>query len=792
MHNSPEARPTHRGARRGLGWCAAVPELDAIAPMDAAEAFRDLPGLALLESARPGRTGRWSYLTADPVAVVDAPSGGADPFAEARSMLARLGADPSGDGDRAAGPGTPPFAGGLVGYLGYDLGRRFERLPSIARVDQHLPALRLGLHDWALAWDRRTGTAWLAARVVDGDQARLHARVAAVRERLEACARAGVERPSPSVTAPTAFTSLTSHDAWIRDVEAVRDAIARGDIYQANLTRRLEAPFDGDPWPVFRRLRTGDPALFAGFLDLGPSPASGRPRALLSASPEPFLSVDAQGLVSTDPIKGTRPRGRTREQDRALARELLASPKDQAENVMIVDVLRNDLGRVCEPGSVRVPRLLRLERTAAVQHLVTTVTGRLRPDADAFDLLAAAFPGGSITGAPEDPGDGADRAAGAGPSWTLLRDDAVARAGRADGLEHPDPHVRRGRRAAHAPRRRWDHLAQRPAGRVGRDHRQGPRAAVVDRCGRGGRVSTAGVGGPGHVWVDGELRSADGPHLSAFDRGFQLGDGIFETLRARGGRLTELAEHAARLQRSAGGLGIELPEGVEGLLARGIGDLLAAEGLDGFDGDASVRVTVSRGAWRSRGLLPPRDEHLTATIVIQAWPVVPPPHDHLSRGLALVASSVRRDPQNPIVTLKTTSRADYVYARLEARRAGADDALFLTISGHLSEATTANVFLVRRAADGVVELATPSLACAILPGTTRSWLLRWAVGVGLRPIEDWLRPDALAIADEAFMCSSVAGVLPITRFDGRPIGSGIPGPWTLRARDDRERFIVEG
>ena len=178
--------------------------------------------------------------------------------------------------------------------------------------------------------------------------------------------------------------------------------------------------------------------------------------------------------------------------------------------------------------------------------------------------------------------------------------------------------------------------------------------------------------------------------------------------------------------------------------------------------------------------------------MIQAWPVTPPPADHLSRGLSLVASSVRRDPENPIVTLKTTSRADYVYARLEARRAGADDALFLTISGHLSEATTANVFLVRTAADGMVELATPSLDCAILPGTTRSWLLRWASGAGLRPAEGWLLPEDLGAADEAFMCSSVAGVLPITRFNGLPIGSGVPGPWTLRARADRERFIVEG
>jgi para-aminobenzoate synthetase component 1 len=208
-------------------------------------------------------------------------------------------------------------------------------------------------------------------------------------------------RPFVERSAPSSFTSGTPHAAWLAGVEAVRAAIGRGEIYQANLTRRLEAPFAGDPWPLFRRLRTGDPALFAGYLDLGPSPATGAPRALLSASPEPFLAVDDEGNVATDPIKGTRPRGRSRDEDRALARELLASRKDQAENVMIVDVLRNDIGRVCEPGSVRVPRLLRLERTAAVQHLVTTVTGRLRPDRDAFDLLAAAFPGGSITGAPK-------------------------------------------------------------------------------------------------------------------------------------------------------------------------------------------------------------------------------------------------------------------------------------------------------------------------------------------------------------------------------------------------------
>jgi len=303
---------------------------------------------------------------------------------------------------------------------------------------------------------------------------------------------------------------------------------------------------------------------------------------------------------------------------------------------------------------------------------------------------------------------------------------------------------------------------------------------------------TASPTGPRFVWVDGSIRPAGEPHITVFDRGFQLGDGVFETLRARGGHVTELAEHVARLRGSASALGIELPDGLDDILPVAIADLLAAEGLGGPDGDASLRITVSRGSWASRGLLPPRDVHLAATVAIQAWPVVPAPADHLERGLSLVVSSVRRDPANPVVTLKTTSRADYVYARLEARRAGAEDAVFLTMSGHLSESTTANVFLVRRAADGVEELATPALECAILPGTTRSWLLRWASGAGLRPVEGWLTPDELAAASEAFLCSSVAGILPVTRFNGHPVGNGKPGPWTLRARADRESVFGRG
>lgn len=295
---------------------------------------------------------------------------------------------------------------------------------------------------------------------------------------------------------------------------------------------------------------------------------------------------------------------------------------------------------------------------------------------------------------------------------------------------------------------------------------------------------TAGAQRPGHVWIDGRLEPAGGTHLSAFDRGFQLGDGVFETLRARRGRPAELSAHVARLRRSASGLSIPVPDDLEALLDEAIAALLAADRLDGPEGDASVRITVSRGTFLGRGLLPPT-EHPPATIVVQAWPVQPAPADHLERGLHLVASSVRRDPENPLAALKTTSRADYVYARIEAREAGADDALFLTTDGFLSEATSANVFLVRGD-----ELATPARGCAILPGTTREWILRWAERVGLRAVEGWLTVRDLAAADEAFLSSSVAGILPVTRFGGEPIGDGRPGRRTLLARADREAFVA--
>jgi branched-chain amino acid aminotransferase len=282
------------------------------------------------------------------------------------------------------------------------------------------------------------------------------------------------------------------------------------------------------------------------------------------------------------------------------------------------------------------------------------------------------------------------------------------------------------------------------------------------------------------VWINGRLEPAERALLTVTDRGFQVGDGIFETILVVGGRVLELPLHVSRLQASAAVLAMPLPDDLERRLGQAIADLCRANRLDGPDTQVAVRVTVSRGAVDGRALLPPAD--VRPNLVVQVWRVDPPPPELLGRGLRLAISQVRRDPASPLATVKTTSRAEFVYAQLESHQRGADDALFLTTDGHLAEATSASLFLVEG-----VGLATPSLDCGILVSTTREWVISsGGPGLGLAVRQDHLTPNDLFAADEAFLASSVAGILPITSVDGRPIGAGTPGVWTLRLRALRE------
>ncbi len=280
-----------------------------------------------------------------------------------------------------------PFAGGALGYFSYDLGRRFERLPALADDDEKMPEMAVGIYDWALIVDHLDQRSWLAAQ---GRRADTRARWDELVARFSAPPD---ERARVPFRITAALASNLSRERYAAAFRRVIDYVHAGDCYQVNLAQRFAAPAAGDPWLAYQALRIINPAPYAAYLN---TPHG----QILSASPERFLKVDGRS-VETKPIKGTRPRAGHPRVDAELASALKASAKDRAENVMIVDLLRNDLSKNCAPGSVRVPTLFEVESFATVHHLVSTVTGTLREGRDALDLLRGCFPGGSITGAPK-------------------------------------------------------------------------------------------------------------------------------------------------------------------------------------------------------------------------------------------------------------------------------------------------------------------------------------------------------------------------------------------------------
>ncbi|MBX6312782.1 MAG: aminodeoxychorismate synthase component I [Isosphaeraceae bacterium] len=361
---------------------------------------------ALLESGPGfGAAGRWSILAAEPRLRftacnrqwgiesleertsrfrTDPP--GRDPLdALARLLRDFALADPS----EAPDPDAPPFQGGLIGSFGYDLAPWLERLPRKAPADSRWPDINFALYDTAVTIDHQTGRVVLSAYDLLGEGE------SALWRRLERW-RGVLERPVEPPPSTIIETPLTSNSTRAEYLDAVRRAleyIRAGDIFQVNLSQRFTAFGRIEPLDLYLRLRRRSPAPFASFLRQGDL-------AVVSASPEWFYQTRGD-LIITRPIKGTRPRGRTPEDDAHLAAELRCSPKDRAELTMIVDLERNDLGRVCRFGTVRVVDPLTVETFAQVHHLVATVEGRLRSGVGPIEIVRAVFPGGSITGAPK-------------------------------------------------------------------------------------------------------------------------------------------------------------------------------------------------------------------------------------------------------------------------------------------------------------------------------------------------------------------------------------------------------
>lgn len=275
-----------------------------------------------------------------------------------------------------------PFIGGVLGLFGYDLGRRFERLPVQAAADIAVPDMAVGIYDWALLRNVATGDWQL---VHWGDEAGLAKRLAWLEQQQA--------KPAPAFALLGAWQSNMSRAEYGEKFARIQEYLAAGDCYQINLTQRFSAPYQGDEWQAYCLLATANKAPFSAFIRLPDS-------ALLSLSPERFLLLDGRH-IETKPIKGTRPRHPDPATDRQVARELAQADKDRSENLMIVDLLRNDIGRVSRPGSVSVPHLFAVESFPAVHHLVSTIHGELDARWQGVDLLRACFPGGSITGAPK-------------------------------------------------------------------------------------------------------------------------------------------------------------------------------------------------------------------------------------------------------------------------------------------------------------------------------------------------------------------------------------------------------
>lgn len=369
-----------------------------ILPVDAFRSLAALPHCAFLDSAmQHSELGRYSFVAADPFAMEVSDEETVSPLQRLAETLASFPAEPI--------DGLPPFQGGAAGLLSYDLNRTLEKIPSPRYVDFPLPMLAMGLYDVVLAFDHVADRGWIISQGFPetGEKRKIRAqdRAEEFLQRVRSpsrdvglqSSRRAIELTGPNYRIDDHLYSNFSREEYLHAIERAIEYVFAGDIFQVNLAQRLVSKSTCDAVELYLHLRECNPATFAGFFNFG----SGQ---IISASPERFLKVNGKA-VEARPIKGTRQRTSQPEADLFAGSELLASEKDRAENVMIVDLMRNDLSRVCEPDSILVPQLCGIENYGYVQHLVSSVCGRLIPDRDGLNLLEAAFPGGSVTGAPK-------------------------------------------------------------------------------------------------------------------------------------------------------------------------------------------------------------------------------------------------------------------------------------------------------------------------------------------------------------------------------------------------------
>jgi para-aminobenzoate synthetase component 1 len=706
--------------------------------MDLAARLADREGTVLLLSGGPLTSARYHILGFDPW--LSLKGRGAHLTLTVDGRAATLQMDPlealraivHHHRCRPEDAGAHPLAAGLMGYLAYDLKDTLEDLPRTSPDRWQLPHLCFYAPSVILVHDRHTQQSILHEVVRDRGRRR---QGPAAPDRLAALERMPLPDEGFAVDAD-GLRSNFDRPGYEAAVQCIRDYIAAGDVYQVNLSQRFETRFQGSAFGFLRALYTQNPAPFFAYLNAGD-------HRIVSTSPERFLRLhDRQ--VETRPIKGTRPRRADPAADRAMREQLEASTKDAAELSMIVDLLRNDIGRVCQGGSVRVTAHKTVEAYANVYHLVSIVEGTLAPDRDGIDLIRAAFPGGSITGCPK------------------IRSMEII-----DELEPDRRHVYTGSigyigfhgtldlsiaiRTAVLHR---DRMAFSVGGGIVYDSDPADEyeetlhkgRTLVKVCAECPPLAAA----PEMVWFDGRICRAADACLPIADEGVRYGYGFFETLRAQDGEVPLLDRHLARWENSWRSLMKGPPPDITWKTV--VRQVLEHNGLAGTT--AALRLTA---AWGQASQAPGYHLFVTARAYRHRLQTLD------ATGLRLFVFPEPR--QTPLADHKTLNYLYYRQAGAWAREQGGDEAVILNPDGTVSETNTANLLVVQGS-----KVLRPRSA-HVLPGVMEGCVLEQLTALGYDIRSRHLKPDDLLAAGQVLLTNALMGCVPAIALDGRPLGA---------------------
>ncbi len=626
-----------------------------------------------------------------------------------------------------------PFAAGLLGYLSYDLKDSLETLPRTSIDDLCLPHICLFAHSIIVVHDKKDESTKLCIpkRTFSG-QLDLDHNLNFFKKALTASppANEGFQRDAAG------FKSNFTKFGYIDAIEQIKEYIASGHVYQVNMSQRFEMEFKGDSFGLFQNLYKINPAPFFAYVNAGN-------HQIVSTSPERFI-LQAGKRVETRPIKGTRPRGKTPKEDKSLCLELKNSKKDDAELSMIVDLLRNDLGKVCRTGSVRVAQHKRLEAYRNVYHLVSVVEGTLDSNRDSVDLITATFPGGSITGCPK------------------IRSMEII-----DELEPNRRHIYTGSIGYISFHETMDlSIAIRTAtiynGKIffsvgGGIVFDSDPSDEYDETMHKGRTLTEVFKGKdkksenkSFVWINGTIEPLDRADIPVTDQGLQFGYGFFETIRVDKGTPKYLNEHIARFYQTWNHLfSVETPDITwDEIITR----VIMQNGL--ADKTAAVKIIATKG---DREKAP-----FNHTLLVMARPYIHRLAEKKEPGLNLATYPKPR--QSPLADHKTLNYLYYLLAGKWAKDQDADEALILNPDQTVSETNSANILLIR---DQTVIMPMSS---HVLPGIIQAIVCEFLLKMGYRMEHKRVWPEDFFSVDQVLITNSLMGAVPVLSLDRKKLG----------------------